>query len=346
MEEEINLESEENKSEVFEQHHFVTDPKQSVLRIDKFLMDKIENATRSKIQEAAKEGRIFVNGIAVKQNYKVKPHDEISIVMNQPPREIEILAEDIPLDIVYEDDDVIIVNKKAGMVVHPAYGNFDGTLVNALTFHFKNLPNQSNHGFRPGLIHRLDKNTSGIMAIAKTDHAMTHIAKQFFDRTTYRRYYALVWGSFKENEGTVTGNIGRSLKNRKVMDVFPEGDFGKHAVTHYKVLYSYDYVTLVECRLETGRTHQIRAHMKHIGHPLFGDVEYGGNKILRGTRFTKYRQFVDNCFKLMPNQSLHAKELGFNHPKTEEWTQFNSELPDYFQELLDRWENYLTNRKD
>lgn len=343
-EEELFEGNEENQTYVH--HEFKADPNQTVLRIDKFLMDRIEGSTRTKIQDAARQGQIVVNEKAVKQNYKVKPGDRIKIVMSEPVREIEIIPEDIPLNIVYEDDDLIVINKEPGMVVHPGYGNYRGTLVNALTFHFDNLPSSKEHGYRPGLIHRLDKNTSGVMVVAKKEQAMVHLSDQFFNRTTYRRYYALVWGGFEEEEGTVTGNIGRSLKNRKMMDVFPDGDYGKHAVTHYKVLRRYDYVTLVECRLETGRTHQIRAHMKYIGHPLFGDFEYGGDKILRGTRFSKYKQFIENCFKLMPHQALHAKELGFKHPTSGEEMKFNSELPANFQELLDKWENYLENRKE
>jgi len=330
---------------VYIKHEIKADPSQSLVRIDKFLMDKLENATRTKIQEAAKLGNILVNKIAVKSNYKVKPHDLIQVTVDEPIQEFELIPEDIPLTIVHEDEHVLVVNKEAGMVVHPGHGNWNGTLVNALAFHFENLPSQQEHGYRPGLVHRLDKNTSGLMVIAKHEEALTNVSEQFFNRTTHRRYFALVWGSFKEAEGTVVGNIGRSFTNRKIMDVFPEGDpYGKHAVTHYKVLEEFDYVTLVECRLETGRTHQIRAHMKHIGHPLFGDVEYGGNKVLRGTRFTKYKQFVDNCFKLMPSQALHAKELGFKHPDTKEWMQFDSELPDNFTQLLEKWKVYLDNR--
>lgn len=330
---------------VYIKHEIKADPSQSLVRIDKFLMDKLENATRTKIQEAAKLGNILVNKIAVKSNYKVKPHDLIQVTVDEPIQEFELIPEDIPLTIVHEDEHVLVVNKEAGMVVHPGHGNWNGTLVNALAFHFENLPSQQEHGYRPGLVHRLDKNTSGLMVIAKHEEALTNVSEQFFNRTTHRRYFALVWGSFKEVEGTVVGNIGRSFTNRKIMDVFPEGDpYGKHAVTHYKVLEEFDYVTLVECRLETGRTHQIRAHMKHIGHPLFGDVEYGGNKVLRGTRFTKYKQFVDNCFKLMPSQALHAKELGFKHPDTKEWMQFDSELPDNFTQLLEKWKVYLDNR--
>lgn len=330
---------------VYIKHEIKADPSQSLVRIDKFLMDKLENATRTKIQEAAKLGNILVNKIAVKSNYKVKPHDLIQVTVDEPIQEFELIPEDIPLTIVHEDEHVLVVNKEAGMVVHPGHGNWNGTLVNALAFHFENLPSQQEHGYRPGLVHRLDKNTSGLMVIAKHEEALTNVSEQFFNRTTHRRYFALVWGSFKEAEGTVVGNIGRSFTNRKIMDVFPEGDpYGKHAVTHYIVLEEFDYVTLVECRLETGRTHQIRAHMKHIGHPLFGDVEYGGNKVLRGTRFTKYKQFVDNCFKLMPSQALHAKELGFKHPDTKEWMQFDSELPDNFTQLLEKWKVYLDNR--
>ncbi len=331
----------------FEHHKFIADKGQEVLRIDKFLMDRIPNTSRNKIQDSAKSGTILVNKKAVKANYKVKPLDEISIVLPYPPQEIELIAEDIPLNILYEDDEVMVVNKEAGMVVHPAYGNYTGTLVNALVYHFDSidLPNNGVPS-RPGIVHRLDKNTTGIMVVAKTEHALTHLGKQFFDRTTERRYHALVWGDVKEDEGTVTGNLGRSLKNRKVMDVFPDGDFGKHAVTHYKVLERFGYITLVECKLETGRTHQIRVHMKHIGHNLFNDNEYGGDRILKGTTFTKYSQFIQNCFKLLPRQALHAKSLGFEHPTTGKWLQFESELPEDMQAVIAKWNIYVANKKD
>lgn len=334
----------EEEQEFFEHYKFIADKGQDFLRIDKFLMDRIPNTSRNKIQVAASSGNILVNKKAVKSNYRVKPFDEVSIVLPYPPREIELIPENIPLTILYEDDDVLVINKQAGLVVHPGYGNYTGTLVNGLIYHFNNLPNSSVNN-RPGLVHRLDKNTSGIMVIAKTEYAMTHLANQFFERTTERRYNAIVWGDFEEEEGTVTGNVARSLKNRKVMDVFPEGDFGKHAVTHYKVLKRYGYVTLIECKLETGRTHQIRVHMQHIGHSLFNDNEYGGDKILKGTSFTKYKQFITNCFEILPRQALHAKTLGFTHPTTKEWLQFNSELPEDITTVLKKWDTYVANRE-
>jgi len=286
-----------------------------------------------------------VNGVAVKQNYKIKPEDEVSIVMPYPVREIELIPEDIPLDIVYEDDTVIVLNKQANMVVHPGYGNYSGTLVNGLIHHFEQLPSKSDDFYgRPGLVHRLDKHTTGLMVIAKTEDALTNLSKQFYDRTTERRYHALVWGDVIEDEGTITGNLGRSNKDRKLMTVFPDGDYGKHAVTNYKVLRRFGYVTLVECKLETGRTHQIRAHMKHIGHTLFNDLEYGGDKVLKGTTFSKYKQFVLNNFSLLTGQALHAKTLGFVHPKTKEFMRFESELPSDFEAVLARWETYLAAR--
>ena len=333
----------DNLEELFEHYKFVADKGQELLRIDKFLMDRIPNTTRNKLQQAISDGSILVNKNTVKSNYKVKPLDEITVELNYPPQEIELIPENIPLNILYEDDDVIVLNKEAGMVVHPGYGNYTGTLVNALIYHFNNLPESSMAG-RPGLVHRLDKTTTGIMVIAKTEHSLTHLAKQFFDRTTERRYIALVWGDFEENEGTVEGNVGRSLKNRKVMDVFPNGEFGKHAVTHYKVIKRYGYVTLIECKLETGRTHQIRVHMKHIGHPLFNDNEYGGDRVLKGTTFTKYKQFINNCFEILPRQALHAKSLGFEHPTSSKWMQFDSELPEDMEIVLNKWETYLSSR--
>lgn len=343
---EDNLEEQESE-EMYEHYNFVADKGQEVLRIDKFLMDRVPNTSRNKIQSAAKNGNILVNGKVVKQNYKIKPNDEISIVMPFPVREIELIPEDIPLDIHYEDDAVVVVNKPANMVVHPGYGNYTGTLLNGLIYHFNNLPSKPDDFFgRPGLVHRLDKHTTGLMVVAKTEDALTKLAKQFYDRTTERRYWALVWGDVKEDEGRIEGNLGRSLKNRKLMTVFPEGDYGKHAVTHYKVLKRFGYVTLIECRLETGRTHQIRVHMKHIGHPVFNDLEYGGDKVLKGTTFTKYKQFVMNNFALLTGQALHAKTIGFTHPKTGKKMQFNSELPENFQAVLDRWDNYLRTRTD
>lgn len=345
---EENIEDvEQDQDELFEHHKVIADKGQEVLRVDKFLMDRIPNTTRNKIQSAAKNGNIHVNGKAVKQNYKVKPDDVVTIVMPYPIRQIELIAQDIPLEIHYEDDTLVVVNKPPNMVVHPGYGNYSGTLVNALVYHFDNLPNKPNDYYgRPGLVHRLDKHTTGLMVVAKTEDALSNLAKQFYDRTTERRYHALVWGDVKEDEGRIEGHLGRSLKNRKLMTVFEDGEYGKHAVTNYKVLRRFGYVTLVECKLETGRTHQIRVHMKHIGHPLFNDIEYGGNKILKGTTFTKYRQFVQNCFDLIEGQALHAKTLGFEHPKTKEYLRFDSELPTNFSEILDRWERYMSNRKN
>jgi 23S rRNA pseudouridine1911/1915/1917 synthase len=340
-EEEINGTEDQ---ELFEHFRIEVDKGQKALRIDKFLVNRIENSSRSKIQSAADADNILVNNIPVKSNYKVKPSDVISIVMAYPPREIELIPEDIPLNIVYEDDQLIIVNKNPGMVVHPSYGHYNGTLVNALMFHLKDLPLFSSGEMRPGLVHRIDKNTSGLLVIAKTETALNRLAKQFFDKTSERRYYALVWGTFDEKEGTITGHVGRNIKNRKVMQVFPDGSQGKHAVTHYKVLEELGYVTLVECRLETGRTHQIRVHFQHIGHPLFNDFEYGGDKILKGTTFTKYKQFVQNCFKVLPRQALHAKTLGVIHPETKEFIQFNSELPEDMQTVIEKWKRYLSGR--
>lgn len=330
-----------DSEELFEHHKVFVDAGQDMLRVDKFLMDKIPNTSRNKLQVAAKNGNILVNQKPVKSNYKVKPGDEVSIVLPYPVRELELIPEDIPLDIAYEDDEVIVVNKQHDMVVHPGYGNYKGTLVNALIYHFENLPElPSDYYGRPGLVHRLDKHTTGLLVVAKTEQALTNLAKQFYDRTTERRYWALVWGDIEE-DGTIEGNIGRSLKNRKVMQVFPEGDYGKPAITHYKVLKRYGYVTLVECKLETGRTHQIRAHFKYLGHPLFNDLEYGGDKIVKGTVFSKYKKFVENCFDLLTGQALHAKSLGFTHPKTKEFKTFESELPYDFSEVLKKWDNYV-----
>lgn len=335
----------DEQEELYEHYRFVADKGQEPLRVDKFLMNFIENTSRNKIQNAASAGSIHANGAAVKSNYKVKPGDVITVVLTFPPREIEIIPQDIPVNIVYSDKDAVVINKTPGMVVHPGYGNYTGTLVNALTYQFQHLPTLDNKE-RPGLVHRLDKNTSGIMVVAANEYAMSHLAKQFFDRSTERKYIALVWGDFEEDEGTVTGNIGRSLKDRKVMDVFPDGDFGKHAVTHYRVIERLGYVTLVECKLETGRTHQIRAHMKYIGHPLFNDDTYGGNKILKGTTFTKYKQFVQNCFEMLPRHALHAKSLGFTKPSTGERLFFDSEIPDDMQSVIDKWRHYGNHSKD
>ena len=333
-----------DNDQVYEHHKQIVDDNQITMRIDKFIVNQIANMTRNKIQKLADQGFVFVNDMPVKSSYKIKPRDIIKILKDFPKRDNRLIPQDIPVTIVYEDDHLVIVNKEAGMVVHPSYGHYTGTLLNALKFHIDKLAKCEDDS-RPGLVHRIDKNTSGIIVVAKTSHALVHLQKQFYDRITSRRYRALVWGDFDKDEGTITGNIGRSLRNRKVMDVFPEGDkYGRHAVTHYKVLERFGYVTLVECSLETGRTHQIRVHFKHIGHPLFNDDTYGGDKVLRGTTFSKYRQFVLNCFKIMPRHALHAKSLGFHHPKNEEWIQFDSDLPSDLTAVIDRWRNYTQQR--
>ncbi len=332
--------SAEEEEELFEHHRFKADPGQEVIRIDKYLMDRMSNTSRNKIQVAAKNGNIHVNGKSVKQNYKVKPGDEVTIVLPYPVRELKLIPQDIPIDVVYEDDDLLVVYKPANMVVHPGYGNYKDTLVNALVFHIDNLPKPPKDYFgRPGLVHRIDKHTSGLLVIAKTELALTDLAKQFYDRTTQRLYHALVWGDLPD-AGTITGNLARSLKNRKVMAVFPDGDHGKHAVTHYRVLERFGPVTLVECKLETGRTHQIRVHFQYLGNPLFNDPEYGGNKILKGPNTAAYKKFVENCFELIPGQALHAKTLGFTQPVTRKSLQFDSVIPQGFNDLLDRWRNY------
>ena len=322
-----------------EHYSFEASKGQEPLRVDKFLMNFIENATRNKIQAAAKEGNIWVNQKPVKSNYKVKAGDKVQVMFEHPPYENLLVPEDIPLDIVYEDEVLLVVNKPAGMVVHPGHGNYSGTLVNALLYHFKDLPLNSDS--RPGLVHRIDKDTSGLLVVAKTAEAMTHLSRQFFDKTSTREYIALAWGVFSEASGTIEGHIGRSLKNRLQMDVFEDESFGKPAITHYKVLEDLRYVSLIQCQLETGRTHQIRAHMKHIGHPLFNDERYGGDKILKGTTFSKYKQFVDNCFKLLPRQALHAKTLGFEHPITKKVLTFNTDLPEDFTACLEKWRAYV-----
>ncbi len=328
----------EINDELYEHHKFVAAEGQEPLRVDKYLMNFIENATRNKIQLAIKAGNVLVNDVPVKANYRVKAHDVVRVVLAHPPHENLLVPEDIPLNIVYEDDELIVIDKPAGLVVHPGHGNYTGTLVNGLIHHFQNLPNNSSD--RPGLVHRIDKDTSGLLVVAKTEYSMAHLASQFFNRTTKRRYVALVWGSLADEEGTIEGNIGRSLKNRLQMDVYPEGDQGKHAVTHYKVLERFSYVTLVECRLETGRTHQIRAHFKFLGHPLFNDERYGGDKILKGTTFSKYKQFVDNCFKVLPRQALHARTLGFEHPTTGVMMEFESDIPADMTSCLEKWRVY------
>jgi 23S rRNA pseudouridine1911/1915/1917 synthase len=328
----------------FEHYKFVADKGQNPLRVDRFLLNFVEFASRNKIQQAIKAGNVRVNEKVVKSNYKVKGNDVVKVVYDFPQEKNELIPQDIPLNISYEDDAILIVNKQAGMVVHPGFGNHDRTLVNALAFHFKNLPNMGDED-RPGLVHRIDKNTSGILVVAKTEKSMTVLAKKFEERDLNRKYIALVWGDLKEDEGTITGNIGRSLKNRKVMDVFPDGEYGKHAVSHYKVLERFGYTTLVECKLETGRTHQIRAHFKYIGHPLFNDEEYGGDAILKGTTFTKYKQFIHNCFKICNRQALHAKSLEFTHPTTNKKLFFDSELAEDMQQLIEKWRKYATHQQ-
>lgn len=330
--------------ELFEHFKFVCDPGQKPLRIDKFLTSKMENASRNRVQSSIAAENVFVNDKTVKSNYKVRPNDVITILLSEPPREIKLIPEDIPLNIVYEDEDIIIINKEAGMVVHPGHGNYSGTLVNALAYHLKDTPLFQEKDERPGLVHRIDKNTTGIMIIAKTEEAKNKLAKQFFDHTIERKYIAIVWGSFNEKEGTIDAHIGRSLKDRLKMAIFPEADFGKHAITHYKLLEDFSYVSVLECQLETGRTHQIRAHMEYIGRPLFNDDRYGGNKILRGTTFTKYKQFIQNCFKIIPRHSLHAKSLGFIHPRTNEYMFFDSELPEDMHTAIEKWRAYISTR--
>ncbi|MFC2080156.1 RluA family pseudouridine synthase [Bacteroidota bacterium] len=333
-----------DNNELFEHFRFDVDKGQTPIRIDKFLQNKLESTSRSRIQAAAAAGSILANNNQVKSNYKVKALDVITIVLPHPPRKLELIPEDIPLNIIYEDDYLIVLNKEPGMVVHPGHGNYTGTMVNALMYHLKDNPFFQTGEERPGLVHRIDKNTSGLLVIAKTEVAMTNLAMQFFNKTSKRTYNAIVWGDLKEDEGTITGHIGRNPKDRKKMMVFPDADQGKHAVTHYTVLEHLGYVNFIECRLETGRTHQIRVHFQHIKHPLFNDNEYGGDQILRGTTFTKYKQFVNNCFKILPRQALHAKSLGFNHPVTKKDMLFESDLPDDITQVLEKWRTYTAGR--
>ena len=335
--------AESEESELYEHFRVVVDKGQSLMRIDKFLMVRLENASRNKIQNAIEQENVLVNQKSVKPSYKVKPLDDISVVLPHPPRDTEVYPEDLPIRIIYEDDDVVLVDKEAGMVVHPGYGNWSGTLVNALTFHFNQLPQLPGNDGRPGLVHRIDKDTSGLLVISKNEKSMASLAKQFFDHSIKRKYIALVWGDVAE-DGTVSGYIGRSAKDRKVMDLYDDPEKGKWSVTHYKVLQRLNYVTLVSCELETGRTHQIRAHMRAIGHPLFNDAPYGGDKIRKGTIFAKYKQFIDNCFELMPRQALHAKSLGFIHPTSKKEVYFESELPNDFKQVLEKWESYIKNQ--
>ena len=337
----VRLIDAEDGSEMYEHFRFEADKGQTLLRVDKFLVARIEKSSRNRIQQAAEAGCILVNGKAVKSNYRVKPFDVVSIVMDRPRYELEIIAEDIPLDIVYEDKHLLVVNKPAGLVVHPGHGNYHGTLVNALAYHFRDNPDYDVNDPRLGLVHRIDKDTSGLLVVAKTPDAKTALGKQFFNKTTKREYVAVVWGIPSPAIGRIEGNIGRSLKDRLQMAVFPDGDYGKHAVTHYEVIEEFGYVSAVKCRLETGRTHQIRVHMKHIGHPLLNDARYGGDEILRGTTSAKYRQFVNNCFAICPRQALHARTLGFVHPETGEEMFFSAPVPDDMTSMMEKWRNYL-----
>ena len=341
-EEELNdQESNDAESEGLYEHLSITvDPGQDKLRIDKFLFNFRQNSSRNKISQTCRAGNVIVNGHPVKQNYRVKPGDRISVLLTSPPRENIIIPQDIPINIVYEDDDVVVVDKAAGMVVHPGHGNYDGTLINALAFHFEKNGEKSDLD-RVGLVHRIDKDTSGLLVIAKNEFALSFLAKQFFDRTTKRLYWAFVWGNIAENKGTITGNIGRHLKNRMQMAVFPDGDLGKHAVTHYEVIERFRYITWVQCKLETGRTHQIRAHFKHIGHTLFNDERYEGNQILKGVNLPKYKQFIKNVFEVLPRHALHAHTLGFIHPVTKKEMYFESPMPEDMNEALKKWRNYV-----
>ncbi|MDO1501338.1 RluA family pseudouridine synthase [Winogradskyella maritima] len=342
QEDELN----DQQDDLYEHYAFKVEKGQTPLRIDKYLMNFIENATRNKIQAGIKDGSVFVNDEPVKSNYKVKPHDVIIVKFEHPPHENLLVGEDIPIDIVYEDDDLLVVNKPAGMVVHPGHGNYSGTLINGLIFHFENLPKNSSD--RPGLVHRIDKDTSGLLVVAKTEHAMNHLSNQFAEKTSEREYVAIVWGNVEDDKGTVVGHIGRHPKNRLQNTVFlgDEAYKGKPAVTHYEIIERLGYVTLLKCKLETGRTHQIRVHMKHIGHTLFNDERYGGERILKGTTFNKYRQFVDNCFKILPRQALHAKTLGFEHPTKGEFMRFSSELPEDMSLCIEKWRNYAKHLED
>ena len=335
------MEISENNEELFEHFSFSADKGQEPVRVDKFLMNRIENATRNKIQKAAKSGYIFSNNIAIKQNYKVKPGDNIKVMFHHPPHENLIVGEKIEIDIIYEDNDLIVVNKPPNMVVHPGHGNYSGTLLNGLIYHNSNLP-ENNDG-RPGLVHRIDKDTSGLLVVAKSEKALTNLAEQFFHKQIERKYLAIVWGVPKLLKHTIDENLARDKKNRMIMSVPLDREVGKKAVTHYEVIEDFGYVSLIECELETGRTHQIRAHMKHIGHPIFNDLRYGGDKILRGTIFNKYKQFVENCFKIMPRQALHAKTLGFLHPIKNEKMHFEIDLPDDFNSCLEKWKKYSKN---
>jgi 23S rRNA pseudouridine1911/1915/1917 synthase len=347
MNDEIEIEKEEPAEEVYEKKVFKVDAGQQPLRIDKWVQQRIENASRNKVQQAIDAGFLTVNGKQIKSNYKIKPGDEIILLRFINPEYTEIKAENIPLNIVYEDDDVMVINKEPNMVVHPGVGNYTGTLLNGIAFHLlQQNPNLTEEDLpRYGLVHRIDKNTTGLIAVAKTAEAAAHLAKQFFNHTVQRKYIALVWGNVENDEGTIEAHVGRHQRHRKMFDAYPEGESGKHAITHYKVMERFNYVTLVECKLETGRTHQIRVHMKHIGHTLFNDAEYGGDKILKGTIFTKYKQFVDNCFAVCPRVALHAATLGFIHPKTNKELFFEAPLPDDMKLLIERWRSYVLNKQ-
>jgi 23S rRNA pseudouridine1911/1915/1917 synthase len=340
MEEEVIV----DQQELFEHYRFKVDPGQSFLRIDKYLSPRLENISRTRIQNAANAGNIIVNNKPVKPNYKVKPGDTVQIVLPSPPREIDLIPENIPINIVYEDSDVVVVNKPPGMVVHPAYGNYRGTLVNALMWHFRDLPLFSTGELRPGLVHRIDKNTSGILVVAKNELSLNRLSRQLYERTIDRKYIALIWGTPDPPEGTIKGHVGRNLRDRKIMQVFPDASQGKPATTHYRIIEDLGYMSVVECKLDTGRTHQIRVHFSHIKHPLFNDDEYGGNQILKGTTFAKYQQFVKNCFKILPRQALHAKSLAFDHPVSGRRLSFDSELPKDMQQVIEKWRGYISGR--
>lgn len=340
MEQNKPLEEQNEESELYEHHHIEVDKGQALLRIDKYLQMHLEGISRNKIQLATKANCVLVNDKPVKSNYRVKPFDTISILLPEPPHEFEVLPEKIDFKIVYEDDDVLVVDKQPGLVVHPGYGNFTGTLLNGLMYYFQDKKDKNGAPITPYLVHRIDKDTSGLLLIAKNEEAQVVLAKQFFEHTIERKYNALVWGDFDEEQGTIVGNLGRSAKDRRVMTVYEDPEQGKHAVTHWHVVERFGYVTLVECVLETGRTHQIRAHMKHIGHPLFNDATYGGDIILKGTTFSKYKQFIDNCFDLLPRQALHALILGFEHPTTHQHLHFESPLPEDMNAVLEKWRGY------
>lgn len=336
----------ENPAELYEHFRVVVDKGQSQVRVDKYLFERLVNSSRNRIQKAADAGLVMANGKPVKSSYKVKPCDVLTVMMDRPRYDNDIIPEDIPLDIVYEDKDLMVINKPAGLVVHPGCGNYHGTLVNAIAWHLKDNPAYDPNDPQVGLVHRIDKDTSGLLVVAKTPDAKTHLGLQFYNKTTKRKYNALVWGTVENDEGTIEGNIGRNPRDRMQMAVLPDPTQGKHAVTHYRVLERLGYVTLVECVLETGRTHQIRVHMKHIGHTLFNDERYGGNEILKGTHFSKYKQFINNCFETCPRQALHAMTLGFVHPRTGQEMFFTSPLPQDMTSLIDKWRNYISNREE